>query len=113
MKTVFAAGTHFDAVELYGAVGVQVEIEALEKEGGVHAIGGYDNAGDRGVDPVLEAENPSGTADILDSAGGAVDGVRVGRILEVEQEGGAARCAYRHLFRYAAVCCGIGICDTG
>ena len=113
MKTVLAAGAHFDPIELYGVVGIEMEIEALEKEGGVHAIRGCDGAGDGGVVPVLEAKDAGGTADVLYGAACTVDCVRVGRVLESENVDGGARSSDGHLFRDVAVCDGVGICDAG
>ena len=63
MKTVFASGAHFYTIELYGVVGVQMVIEALEKEGGVHAIGRRYGACARSIGPVLKAEDACGAAD--------------------------------------------------
>ena len=86
MEAVVAAGAHFDAIELDGIVGVEMEIEALKKEGGIHAIWGCDGAGGGVVDPVLEAEDARGTADTLDGGACAVDGIRVGGIEEIQRE---------------------------
>ena len=113
MKAVLATGTHFNPIELYGVVCVQVEIEALEKERDVHAIGGCYAAADRLVDPVLKAEDARGTAYILYGAGGAVNSVRIGGILKIEGEDRGACSGQPHLFRCAAVCHRIGISDTG
>ena len=44
MKAVFTVRACFDAIELDGIVCVQMEVEALEKEGGVHAIWGDEDA---------------------------------------------------------------------
>lgn len=112
MKAVLATGAHFHAIELYGIVGVQVEIEALEKEGGVHAIWGRDGASHGLVDPILKAEDARGAADVLYGAGVAINRIRIGGILELEGEGRGASCGHRHLFRYTAVAYSICIRDS-
>lgn len=112
MKTVFAAGAHFDAAELYGVVGVEMKVETLKKQGGVHAIWGCDSAGGGGVNPVLKAKDTSWAADVLYGAGRAVNGVGVGRVLEIKGEGDGTCGGHSHLFCDAAVCHGVGIQDT-
>ena len=112
MKAVLATGTHFHAIELYRIIGVQVEIEALEKECGVHAVGGRDGASHGIVDRILKAKNPSGATDELYGAGDAINRIRIGGILELEGEAGSPCGGHRHLFRYAAVAYSICIGDS-
>ena len=112
MKAVLATGAHFHAIELYGIVSVQMEIEALEKEGGVHAIWGRDGTGHGLVVPILKAKDARGTADKEYGTGGAVNRIGVGRILELEGEGGGPCGGYRHLFRNAAIAYCVRIRDS-
>ena len=112
MKAVFAAGAHFDAVELYGIIGVEMKVETLKKERGVHAIWGCDSAGGGGVNPVLKAKDTSWGVDLLYSAGRAVNGIGVRRVLEIKGEGDGTCGGHSHLFCDAAVCDGVGIKDT-
>lgn len=114
MKAVVTPGTHFDAVELDGIVGVEMEIEALKKERGVHAIGGCDGAAGGGVGPVLEAEDACGAADVLDGGTCAVDGIRVGGIEEIQGEGARIVCCDNaHLFRDWGVGDAVDVDDAG
>ena len=114
MKAVFAARAHFDAIELYGIVGVQMKIEALEKEGGIHAIGGSQGACYGGIVPVLEAEDARRAAYGLYGATCTVDGIGIGRFEKHEGEGeDTGSGGDSHLFRYAAVCDGVGVIDAG
>ena len=112
MKAVLAAGAHFYTVELYGVVCIQMKVEALEKEGGVHAVGRRDGAGHRLVDPVFKAEDTCRAADELYGAACPVDGIGVRWILEFEGEGGGAWGANSRFFRYPAVCDSIGVGES-
>jgi len=92
MKAVLATGAHFDPIELYRVVGIQMQIEALEKEGGVHAIRGCDAAARRLIDPVFEAKDACGAADELYGATCPVYSVCVRSVQETKGEGENAYC---------------------
>ena len=89
-----------------------MEVEALEKQGGVHAVGRYQHPSHGGVDPVLKAEDTCRTADELYGAACPINRIGVRCILEIEGEGCGAWGANSGFFRYPAVCDGIGIRES-
>lgn len=114
MEAVLATGAHFDPIELYRVVGIQMQIEALEKEGGVHAIRGRDAAAGRLIDPVFEAEDACGAADELYGATCAVYSVGVRSVQEIKGEGENAYCCTDcRLFCYSAVRDVVCVVDAG